>query len=842
MVINKPTKQSNASRVKKRLFPFKIFFIVSLFTLFVISLTGCITLNDPETSQEYNSDIIGVIDKQTNLGQSLVSRRPNLNSVTLWLTTKSDQPGGTNQSTQSLKLDLYHSLGETVPIYSTSTTVPASAQNTSITIPIPDQKNTAGQPFFILLSTEKGPIQINGRLEDSYPYGQAYANGSQVDADIAFRLTYGYDFSAFVQDLRLYFGEIWIVVPLILLLWLPGWLLVDILNLRTRFDLGEQTAISIGLSLAIIPLIMLWTTVVKLHWSRAAVIVVIGLLVASFILRIFYNRYQQKRNKPEVNGDQVIDGQIVAPRFIDLISNKSFLLMMIFIGSLAIRLIMVRDLATPAWVDSVHHALITRLILENGSFPATYLPYLNLSSTAYHPGFHSVVAFFTWLSYLDLNRSLLILGQVLNAFAVFSVYLLAKTLTQKKTAGLLAAFITGFLTPMPAYYTSWGRYTELTGLLILPIALALIRSWQAQKEDNRTVHVIMLCAIAAGGLFMIHYRVIVFLACLLLAYLVVQLLNTKNENHRRPFKLFLVMIAITGASILIVLPWFIPTVKNLLIPRLATSIESSTAPFADFSWPYLTSALGKQALVLAGLGSVWSLIKKRSLAIFIFIWIFLLFFFANLDVLRLPGSGMLTNISVEIMLFIPIAIFGGYFLEQLFTNWKQLIPFRYSTLFGILMIIIIGFTAYIGAKHLIPILNPVTILTRQADLPAIQWITDHIPQNETIALNPFSWGYGLYAGNDGGYWIEPLSGSFSLPPPVLYGLGPGYKQISQQTQQVISASSNPSALHDYLLSQEIRYIFIGARGGVLPPEKLISSGLFEILYHQEGTWILAVKP
>ena len=28
----------------------------------------------------------------------------------------------------------------------------------------------------------------------------------------------------------------------------------------------------------------------------------------------------------------------------------------------------------------------------------------------------------------------------------------------------------------------------------------------------------------------------------------------------------------------------------------------------------------------------------------------------------------------------------------------------------------------------------------------------------TVLINPFTWGYGLYAGNDGGFWISPLAG------------------------------------------------------------------------------------
>jgi hypothetical protein len=197
---------------------------------------------------------------------------------------------------------------------------------------------------------------------------------------------------------------------------------------------------------------------------------------------------------------------------------------------------------------------------------------------------------------------------------------------------------------------------------------------------------------------------------------------------------------------------------------------------------------------------------------------------------------------VEIILFIPISILGGYFIDQVVVNWKALLTNRINTPATLFLIFMIVLTAYIGSKQLVAILNPITILSRQADLPAIQWVSEHIPKDETIVINPFAWGYGLYAGNDGGYWLEPLADRLTLPPPVLYGLGKGAKEISLQSQQIISSSTDPSALRNFMLAQDLHYVYTGARGGVISPEKLASSGLFTLLYHQDGVWILELKP
>ncbi|MFZ2098630.1 MAG: hypothetical protein WAV05_18515 [Anaerolineales bacterium] len=710
-----------------------------------------------------------------------------------------------------------------------------------LTINIPSQNNPAGQTYYLLLTKEQGSIQINGRNEDAYPDGQAYINTKPVNADIAFRLNYDYDYAAFTHDFISFFTNIWIFIPLLVVLWLPGWLILDVTGFRTSFDFGEQTALSIGLSLAIIPLMMLWTSVLKIKWTGTAVLFVAGFLIAIWLARLVFASITSIKNRSKPGGRHFLGGISPFHQFSLLITNKSFLLILIFCGSLAVRLIMVRDLATPAWVDSVHHALITRLIMKSGAYPSTYLPYLDISPSSYHPGFHSIAAAFTWLSKLDIAQSLLVLGQVLNALSVFSIYLFTTILTRNSSAGLFAALITGFITPMPAYYTSWGRYTELTGLLVLPVVLALFQAWLDARKNARMVLIILLGAITAGGLFMIHYRVIAFLVALLFSFSLLLILSRMSGTKRKTSHLLL-LIGITALlGIFLVFPWFIQTLKTTVLPIAKTPLATSVAFFQDFSWPYLTSAFGKQSLALGGLGLLWGLIRRQRFAFMLLFWVLILFFLANMAALKLPGGGLISNASVEIMLFIPISILGGYFFDQILAHWKDLLPNKLIIPAMGIIFIFLGFISYMGARQLIPIINPVTILSRSADLPAIQWINDHLPLDNTIVINPFAWGYGLYAGSDGGYWISPLSGRQTLPPPVLYGLGKEAGEINQLSQDIISLSSDPASFRELLISRQLQYIYTGEKGGVISPEKLVSSGLFNMLYHQEGVWILSVN-
>lgn len=843
MAINNPFKLTDFHQRSGTHSTIKLFVLITLLLFLLLGISGCVTLADPEASQEYSSDPVGVLEGQTSLGQSFVSRRPNLNGVTIWITTSLKQSNETaSNNVNSINVKLYKDPKDLSPIFASNIIAPLSANNVPLTISIPDQKDSGGQIYYLGLTKASGTIQINGRTEDAYPLGQAFIDEKAISADIAFRLSYNYDFNALLQDIKQSIGFLWIILPLLVVLWLPGWLLLELSGFRSRFDFGEQTAISTGLSLALIPVVMLWTTILKIKWTSRGLFFTAGFLLAIFIARLVYIGFTSLRNLRKLENSQSRDLPTLPDKIFAFFSGKSFVLILIFLGSLAVRLIMVRDLATPAWVDSVHHALITRLILENGSFPATYLPFWDINPAAYHPGFHSIAATFTCLSNLDLSHSLLFLGQVLNALSVFSVYLFTTSLTHSSKAGLFAALITGFLTPMPAYYTSWGRYTELSGLLCLPVILAITQLCMGEKTPKRCSWIILLGGITAGGLFMIHYRVIVFLAGLIISYLIFYFVGKREDFQIKPGRFLAYVIAIAVLGIASVFPWILQTLKSTVLPMVNTPITTSVPFFQDFSWSYLTSALGKQSLVLAGLGLLWGMIKLRKFTFILILWIVILFFLGNMASLRIYGGGLISTSSVEIMLFIPISIFGGYFIDQILVSWKDLIPKQLIRPSLIFLLFLSGVIAFLGAKQLVGILNPITILSRNADLPAIKWVSEHIPQNETIVINPFAWGYGLYGGGDGGFWISPLSGRVTLPPPVLYGLGSESNKIIQQSQQVITLSPDPSAFWEFLNSQRLNYVYVGAKGGVIPPEKLASSGLFTLIYHQDGVWIFSVKP
>ncbi len=800
--------------------------------LLSIALSSCITLNDPESAQEDFGSVVVTLEPGHTAGQTFISRRRQLNGVTLWLSTPKDEPAFDGE----LILQLFHQPGDQNPLYVVTIPLSASGHATPIEVRLPPQSDPPGQSYYLSVLPTAGRIQVLGSEEDAYPSGEAYWDKMSLPGDIAFRLSYDYNSQAVIDDSKRVIGKIWLLLPLAGVMLLPGWFLLSITSSpdsSEKDELPERIALTIGLSLALIPLLMLWTTQLRLPWSRTLVLFGAGAMLAVSLLKTLRTRL----TFPHLN-------------------TYSLWMMVVFAGALAVRLIMVRDLVAPAWVDSVHHGLITRLIMERGGYPESYLPYLEAEGYAYHPGFHSLLATFLWLSKLDMRIGMLLLGQVLNACSVFAVYLFAKTLTGERLAGLVAALITAFFTPMPAYYASWGRFTQLGGILLLPVAFALIKSLPAlQFHRNYPWNRFFLAAVACAGLFLMHYRVAVFFACLLVADFIIRALGDVYQKLITPSLLRLheyipfrsseplKVVTVAGASILLLLPWLDSMVSAQFGNNAWIQTPISEPFFSGFAWAFLTSAQGTTSLYLAGAGLLLSLWRKPSLGMMLSLWVGLLMFLANLDALGWMHS-FINNLSVEISLFMPIAVLGGYAIaggidwlaNRMPNNWRKVY-------FASLAIAAVGLCWY-AARQLIPILNPITFLTRQADIPALDWIQENIPQDETILINPFPWGYGLFAGYDGGYWITPISGQRTIPPPVLYGFDIHTDRIShinQVTEEVIDLSADSESLHGLLSREKIGFIYIGARGGVLSPSSLVNSNLFTLLYNEGGTWVFQVK-
>lgn len=800
-----------------------------LLILLATALSGCAIMTDFEAVQEGRSDLLLVLSPGQTLEMRFTARRPALSAVQLWLSRSNDSAAAGGLNYRLLLADSREEL-------SAGTLSTEALRLSPQTLPFEIRRLPANSELILLLTPFGQDIQVFGKSEEASPLSEFSLGGERQTGDLAFRQQYRYDFWAALADLKEIFRHAWLILPLLLVFWLPGHLLLTWLerpSFQLTLDDSQRLGLALGLSMAFWPVLLLWTTALHLHWGTATAWAFALGLAALAIWRWSSQRRQSGRFRPP---RPRLDGVALA-----------LLTILCFTGFT--RFAMVRDLAAPAWVDSVHHALLTRLTLEQGGFPESYAPYLPGESATYHPGFHGLTAMLLWLSGLELSAGLQLTGQAMNAAAVLGVYLFAWTFTRSRPSALSAALIAGLLSPMPAYYASWGRFTQLSGLLVLPTSLALLLA--ADRSARRRIldlRLLLLAGLSLAGLLLLHYRVLLFTFVLLFSLGISRLLTeiVTAIRQRNPPRLtsFLAWLQAGLIAIWLSLPWWLKT-----FPVLAESTRRTPALaqpfFYDFNWRHLTAAGGTFVLALAGLGWLLALLRGRPLAPHLLLWTVLLFTLANAGALGLPGNGWVNNTSVTIALFFPLSACAGDFLGQAFRLGRRLTPGRWRTAIYGAAAALGTVLALWGAARLLPLINPTTVLFRFADRPAMDWIAMHTPADAGVLINPFYWGYDTYAGSDGGFWIAPLAGRRTIPPPVILALSASpeeFQAINALSRQALELAHQPEQLRRLMQQAGLQYLYIGARGGAFSAAELSRSPAFILRFQQAGTYLFEALP
>lgn len=558
----------------------------------------------------------------------------------------------------------------------------------------------------------------------------------------------------------------------IAVLWVPGAIATRILRTGSR-DGVTRFAQEIAIGLSFWPILFLLTTLAGLSWSANGARLFFAVLVLALIAIVARKRDLRRP---------------------DLIESMAIVLTAIVAFT---RIRQIEDIVLPLWVDSVHHTMIVRLLVDQGRLPESYAPFIPESSFYYHWGFHAGAAFVAFVSGLtsaaEVPRLVLAFGQLLNVLIFFAVYCAGAALFRSRRTALLAATLATLVSFFPAFYVSWGRYTQLCGLLVLPPLAAGF--WKLGRHSNarhpnarRAVEVGLLGA----GLLLIHVRVVVvfaILAAILGAILILQ----------RRWKGLAWCAAAGAAALLITAPWIVhlvraPQVRKIVAPAGAelAQWETSNAAPPDIVWaphntflfslstgglfgfaPFRLSPVTRIAAIAWWLLLV-VLLQRRArkrhavnrrdgwrMAV-ICGWLLIAALLINLDRIGLPRMRVLTNISAIITLFLPLSILGAHLIRFVFDEAVK--PSRRRTvLLAATLVIALG-----GASRMLQIVNPETVLATSADVRALAWIRAHTPADARFAVGVQPWIGGSYIGTDGGYWIPLIAGRESILPPGLY--------------------------------------------------------------------------
>ncbi|MCS7247287.1 MAG: hypothetical protein NZ840_03500 [Anaerolineales bacterium] len=642
-----------------------------------------------------------------------------------------------------------------------------------------------------------------------------------------------------------------LIVPVFLM---PGLALVHGLSPKWKqFPIEVYLSIAIGASLAFYPLLFLFSRLVGLPLRTST----LGVTLILLGVWLFYSVLKERREVYEyfrVELEHALHRQ----------SAVSVGLLIVFAALWFVRFWAIRSLPLPMWGDSVHHTLIVQLLIENGGLFESWEPYAELQSLTYHFGFHAAVAVYALLGGLSAAKATLVVGQILNVFAVTSLSALSWKISKgNRWATLFSWVLAGFVFFMPMYYTNWGRYTQLCGQVLLPIVVLLLwelmekgyyegsKKWGVKWVRERPWREILLVAVVTSGLALIHYRVFLFMLGCIPALLVL----TYSRQHGREQFTDLVLGGVIG--FLFYLPWFTKVYGGKLYQGFVRGITTSPSALSDYAWEYnaignLGTYLPVPVWVLLVVSIVWGIWRQDKRIFFVAAWWGVVLLMANPDWIGLPGAGLLSNFAVFIAIYLPAALILGTVLAWL----METIQAQIRSIAQILGLGAVVVTLLLTWRSRIQDIQPdLHAMATGQDLRAMEWIQANTPQQTRILVNSFfAYGGSTVVGSDGGWWIPFLTKRKISVPPMPYtaeeGPFPNYVEYVNSLRRMIEEKGyvHPDVVAE-LKARGYEYAYIGEKQGrvnydgpvVMKPKLMLASGLYELAYHKGRVWVLRIK-
>ena len=792
-----------------------------LLALLAFLLSGCSGLIRPEQSLVTD---FAALSADNTVGQTFVAKYDGLAGVYFYLA-----PAQSGAGSITLHLRLQPGSASDLAVSENSLAVDQIHDPAYYGFFIPSLGGSNQKYYYAVLELKGGgEVRVGRAAGGSYLNGALYQNDAPSGSQAAFQLIYSRRKAFFGLGLE---GLSWIglLAVAFFLFVLPGWGLFSFLWPGWgRISWPEKLALSAGLSLAVYPLLVLWTGLT-------------GLPLGAF----------KRFNRPEWTH----------PGFREVLPH----LLLIFVIALVFltRFWAIRSLEGPMWGDSLEHAEITQLFLDHGGLFHSWLPYSLYQTLTVQFGFPLFSALLAWLMGLTSIRATLLAGQIINAISVLAIYPLAVRLAKgNRWAGLTALLVAGLLSLMPAFYVNWGRFAQMGGQAILPVALWLV--WEALSVPITIKSIskrpqwtgMVFSAIALAGMALTYYRMAFVYVSFILALLIAWGFSQWRFNARLWLLRLVSLVVIGLGAVFLFLPW-LPglwgsnlagfMVAGVQVGSTLQKVQAEYTVWKDIFY-YISRPLVAASLI--GLG--WSIFRRNWMIAAMGLWVLFLAAINAGRLVHLPGSNMIQTFAILIGLYLPASCILGWMGAEVVGSGNSI--WRTAL---VSVAIIAG--AIWGVRDQLHLAQPPTyaMITRP-DVRAMDWINASLPEKDarflvegfTITNNT------SFVGTDAGWWLPLFTHQQNTIPPqyALLSEAPVQPDYNIRMLHLItglsSAGLNSPEGISLLCREKITHVYIGQEQGkvgfgsvqLFGPEELDGNPAYELLYHQDEVYIFALKP
>ncbi len=808
----------------------------------LLFLTGCSPFVDRDQTALVPEAAV-LLEPGHPVGQTFVARHGGLSGVEFWL---EPQPGSQGVLRLHLRSDPQ----------STPDLAVAALPLAQVTSPgfyrfgFPPDNRSHGVYYYAFLELDgEGAVRVGAASGEAYLDGAAYRDHQPLDAQLAFRTIYDPVGMALEVGQAALEGMGLLTVAALLYL-VPGYALLAWLWRGEPLPWPARMGLAAGLSLALYPLLLLWTDVVGLHLGPLyAWLPVAGGLIALI--------WRYRRWRPWQGWEALRQWA----RSEDLWPDLAFIIILALV--FGVRLLVVRTLDAPMWGDSYQHTMMAQLLVDNGGLFDSWEPYAPYHSLTVQFGFPAAVAVFSWVTGWESPKATLIVGQILNGLAVLTLYPLVLRIARgNRWAGVGATLVAGMFSPVPAFYVNWGRYAQLAGQVVLPVSLWLL--WEILKADSPTsggrfrFGMLGLAGFTVAGMALSYYRMPFYYGAFILALLIVKGLSTWHLRARQGLHMMASLVAVAFTALALVLPWGM----RLRGGNLASAVEMGMATrplaervLADYQvWRELPNYIPIPLLAGAAAGFVWSMLRKQRTVILVVLWTIVLVSLKMGSLIRIPGANMLQNFAVIIAMYIPVGLLTGWLIGEiarLIGKERRVV----GPLLCSLSLIGVGVAGFPNQQRIV---QPSTFaLVNRPDIRAMAWIRQNTPADARFLVE----GFRIYEGRsvvgaDAGWWIPLLAGRMNTMPPQYALLNetpadPGYSQrvVDLVAELEQHSPGSPEGLQR-LCEEGITHVYVGQGQGnigagavqLFSPDDLAVSPALRLVYREDRVWIFALNP